>query len=132
MQPEQLKLLTEFDATRPPALLPSPACTLPKARDDRMVPELSPTSPPACRFATFRPPTLPNADEFEIKPWLMPASPPSVVLPPSPSTPPVPGAPVTLPAASELAMTPVLKPTSPPAVPFGPTKTSPIANEEAM
>ena len=55
-----------------------------------------------------------------------------MVLPPSPSTPPEPGAPVTLPAANALAMTPVLKPTSPPAVPFEPTKTSPIASEKAM
>src|SRR3954463_15112107 len=97
-QPKQLKVLAELDATRPPALLPSPACTFPNAVDDRMAPELSPTRPPACRLATFAPPTSPNAAEFEIKPWLIPASPPSVVLPPSPSTPPEPGAPVTFPA----------------------------------
>lgn len=68
MQPAQLKLLIEFDATSPPALLPSPACTVPAANDDTMVPELSPTRPPACRFATFRPPTSPIAPEFEIRP----------------------------------------------------------------
>ena len=37
-----------------------------------------------------------------------------MVLPPSPSTPPVPGAPVTLPAANALVMMPLLNPTSPP------------------
>ena len=68
MQPEQLKLFTELEATSPPAMLLSPACTLPTAEDDRMAPELSPTRPPACRFATFEPPTSPIAPEFEIRP----------------------------------------------------------------
>ena len=38
---------TELDATSPPAMLASPACTLPRATDDRIVPELLPTKPPA-------------------------------------------------------------------------------------
>src|SRR6266545_8115026 len=38
---------TEFEATSPPAMLPSPACTLPVATDERIVPELLPTKPPA-------------------------------------------------------------------------------------
>ena len=38
---------TEFEATSPPAMLPSPVCTLPRAVDERIVPELLPTKPPA-------------------------------------------------------------------------------------
>src|SRR3954469_575240 len=55
VQPLQAK--AELDATRPPALLPSPACTLPLATDDWIVPELSPTKPPACKFPRFGLPT---------------------------------------------------------------------------
>src|SRR6185436_9254469 len=47
-QPLQPKVLAELDATRPPALLPSPPRTFPNAKDDVIVPELSPTRPPAC------------------------------------------------------------------------------------
>src|SRR5215472_8594538 len=39
--------LTELEATSPPAVLASPACTVPRATDDRIVPELLPTKPPA-------------------------------------------------------------------------------------
>src|SRR5262249_13881195 len=35
--------LTEFEAPSPPAMLPSPACTLPVATDKRIAPELLPT-----------------------------------------------------------------------------------------
>src|SRR6516162_3764291 len=38
---------TELDATSPPAMLASPVCTLPVATDERIVPELLPTKPPA-------------------------------------------------------------------------------------
>src|SRR6516162_5971407 len=38
---------TELDAASPPAMLASPACTLPRATDERIVPELLPTKPPA-------------------------------------------------------------------------------------
>src|SRR5262245_19060140 len=69
MQPGQLKLLeAELEPTSPPATLVLPARTLPVATDDRIVPELSPTKPPACRFATLGLPTLPLADEPEIRP----------------------------------------------------------------
>src|SRR6266540_1507278 len=69
MQLAQLRLLDdELDPTSPPALLPLPACTLPVAVDERIVPELSPTNPPACRLATFALPTFPLADESEIRP----------------------------------------------------------------
>jgi hypothetical protein len=67
-QPLQLKLLVECDPTRPPATLLLPACTLPVASDATIQPELSPTSPPTCRFATFGPPTLPLACESKIRP----------------------------------------------------------------
>src|SRR5262249_16667259 len=68
-QPEQLKLLdAELDATSPPARLPLPACTLPPAVEDKIVPELLPTKPPACRFATLALPTLPLAEAPEISP----------------------------------------------------------------
>src|SRR2546426_198767 len=39
--------LTELKATSPPAMLPSPVCTLPVAADERIVPALLPTKPPA-------------------------------------------------------------------------------------
>src|SRR5262245_56683554 len=39
--------LTELEATSPPAVLASPACTVPRATDDRIIPELLPTKPPA-------------------------------------------------------------------------------------
>src|SRR5262245_20763071 len=39
--------LTELEATSPPAMLASPACTLPRATDEKIVPELLPTKPPA-------------------------------------------------------------------------------------
>src|SRR5215510_1850698 len=39
--------LTELEATSPPAVLASPACTGPRATDDRIIPELLPTKPPA-------------------------------------------------------------------------------------
>src|SRR6266404_5868170 len=39
--------LTELEATSPPAMLPSPVCTSPVATDERIVPELLPTKPPA-------------------------------------------------------------------------------------
>ena len=74
-QPAQFEPLMEFEATTPPAVLPLPACTLPSATDDWMAPELLPTRPPACRFATFGPPTLPRAKELEIRPWLASVSP---------------------------------------------------------
>src|SRR5262245_49370588 len=65
----QLKLLArELEPTNPPAVLALPACTLPVATDDRIVPELSPTKPPACRFATLGLPTFPLAVEPEIRP----------------------------------------------------------------
>ena len=67
-QPAQVELLTKFEATRPPAVLPSPARTFPSATEDWMVPELLPTRPPACRFATLAPPTSPRANELEIMP----------------------------------------------------------------
>ena len=38
---------TKFEATSPPAMLPSPVCTSPVATDERIVPELLPTKPPA-------------------------------------------------------------------------------------
>src|SRR5262245_23825407 len=69
MQPGQLKLLAgELEPTSPPATLVLPARTLPVATDDRIVPELSPTKPPACRFATLGLPTFPLAVEPEIRP----------------------------------------------------------------
>src|SRR5919201_2106545 len=70
-QPGHMKLFeAEFDATNPPAMLPLPACTLLvlPVLDDTIVPELLPTNPPACRFATLALPTFPLADELEIRP----------------------------------------------------------------
>src|SRR5262245_44303331 len=65
----QLKFLfVELDPTSPPATLPLPVRTLPVAIDERIVPELSPTNPPACRLATLPVPTLPLAVESEISP----------------------------------------------------------------
>ena len=55
-------------ATSPPTILLSPACTLPNAADDAIVPELLPTRPPACRLAIPGLPTLPLANEPEICP----------------------------------------------------------------
>jgi hypothetical protein len=49
-------------------VLPLPACTLPVAVDERIVPELSPTRPPALRFEAFGLPMFPLADESEIRP----------------------------------------------------------------
>src|SRR5262245_49750415 len=57
-----------LEPTSPPARLALPACTSPVATDDRIVPELSPTKPPTCRFATLGFPTFPAADEPEIRP----------------------------------------------------------------
>ena len=68
-QPLQLKLLKiELEATSPPATLAPPACTSPVAIDDRMVPLLSPTSPPALRYGTSGLPTVPPANESVISP----------------------------------------------------------------
>ena len=39
--------LIELEATSPPAILPAPTCTLPRALDERIVPELMPAKPPA-------------------------------------------------------------------------------------
>ena len=128
MQLGQLKFCrVELEPTNPPALLLSPVCTLPVAVENRMTPALSPTRPPACRFATPRLPTLPRATEPKMRPWLTAASPPNVVDLPWSSTPPVPAAPVTLPVANALSMMPLLKPTSPPPAPFEPTVTAPVA-----
>ena len=67
-QPTQLKVLGELEPASPPAMLVSPVCTLPSAVDDTIAPELSPTSPPACRLATLGLPTLPRANESTISP----------------------------------------------------------------
>src|SRR5438309_1669742 len=68
-QPLQLKLLKiELEATSPPATLAPPACTSPVAIDDRMVPLLSPTSPPALRLEPAGFPTGPPANESVISP----------------------------------------------------------------
>src|SRR5262249_23160007 len=56
------------ERTAPPARLALPACTSPLAMDDRIVPELSPTKPPTCRFATLGLPMFPLAEEPEIRP----------------------------------------------------------------
>src|SRR5262249_50279730 len=129
----QLKFLfVELDPTSPPATLPLPVRTVPVAIDERIVPELSPTNPPACRLATLPVPTLPLAVESEISPCLLPATPPSVVLPPCPLRPLVPAAPVTFPVANAFSMIPELKPTSPPPVAFEPTRTFPPADESAI
>ena len=51
-----LQAKAELDATRPPALLPSPTCTFP-ARDRRLGSCRSrshPPKPPACRLPTVR------------------------------------------------------------------------------
>src|SRR5215470_18677516 len=110
--------LTELDATSPPAMLASPACTLPRATDERIVPELLPTKPPAWRLATLGLPTATDATEFEIEPVFTAASPPSVVNPLVPATP------ATSPVADAFVMVPLFKPTSPPPLPFAPTLTA--------
>src|SRR5262249_51404519 len=57
-----------LEPTSPPARLALPACTSPLAMDDRIVPELLPTKPPTCRFATLGLPMFPLSEEPEIRP----------------------------------------------------------------
>src|SRR5262245_16990818 len=40
-------IVPKFVATKPPAVLPVPPCTSPVAKEERMVPVLLPTKPPA-------------------------------------------------------------------------------------